>query len=100
MLSVMISGFIWPFIIGFVGFVINIVGKVRQETYDFLVYNNLETGLGYKNPYELNHFFNYSEYLSIFDDFFFVIGYLYYSKRGLKNAFSKIQKLFYELFWD
>lgn len=93
MLSVMISGFIWPFIIGFVGFVINIVGKVRQETYDFLVYNNLETGLAYKNPYELNHFFNYSEYLSIFwMIFFFVIGYLYYSKRGLKNAFFKNSK--------
>lgn len=93
MLSVMISGFVWPFIIGFMGFVVNIVGKIRHETYDFIVYNNLDTGLSYNNPFELNHFFNYSEYLSLFwAVVFFTIGYLYYKNRGLKNAFFKNSK--------
>lgn len=90
MLSVMIPGFIWPFVIGFVGFVVNVVARIRQETYDFLVYNNLDTSLHFTNSAVLNRFFNYSDLLSIFwAVFFFIIGYQYYRNRGLKNAFFK-----------
>jgi thiol-disulfide isomerase/thioredoxin len=93
MLSVIISGFVWPFVIGFVGFVINVVGLVRQETYDFAPYNNVNTGLYFSNSFKLNHFFNYTEYLTLFWAIvFFIIGYLWYSKRGFKNAFIKNKK--------
>ncbi|MBS1573110.1 MAG: redoxin family protein [Bacteroidetes bacterium] len=88
MLSVVIRGFIWPFVIGFMGFVINIVAKVRQETYDFVPYNNVDTSLSIKNASQMNHFLNYSDLLSLFwAVLFFIIGYLIYSKRGLKSAF-------------
>ncbi len=93
MLSVMIPGFIWPFVIGFIGFVINIVGEIRAETYDFVVYNNQNTSLNYANPNELNTFLTYSDVLSIFwAVLFFIIGYLAYSRRGVKNAFFKTGK--------
>lgn len=90
MLSVIIRGFVWPFMIGFVGFVINIVSKIRNETYDFIAYNNLDTSLSLSNSDFLNHYFNYSEILSFFwGILFFIVGYLIYSKRGIKNAFFK-----------
>ena len=93
MLSVIIPGFVWPFAIGFIGFVVNIVAKVRQETYDFSPYNYTNTALVFKNSSDLNHFFNYSEYLSLFwAALFFTIGYLWYSKKGFKNAFIKNSK--------
>lgn len=88
MLSTIIPGFVWPFAIGFVGFVINIVAAVRQETYDFIPYNNVQTGLKFKDSFALNHFFNYTEYLSLFwTVLFFIIGYFWYSRRGFKSAF-------------
>ena len=93
MLSTIISGFVWPFAIGFVGFVINIVGAVRQETYDFSPYNNVQTGLKFKDSFALNHFFNYTEYLSLFwTVLFFIIGYFWYSRRGFKSAFLNSTK--------
>lgn len=88
MLAIIIPGFVWPFLIGFIGFVINIVGKVRHETYDPIVYNNVDTSLAFVDPFKLNNFFSYSDYLSIFwMVVFFVIGYQIYSNRGIKNAF-------------
>lgn len=90
MLSVVIRGFIWPFMIGFVGFVINIVATVRRETYDFVPYNNLDTSLKFENSKTLNNFFNYSDILSLFwCVLFFVIGYLIYRRRGIKSAFFR-----------
>jgi len=90
MLSVVIRGFVWPFMIGFLGFVINIVGNVRRETYDFVPYNNVETSLKFPNSDYLNSYFNYSEMLSLFWGIvFFIIGYLIYSNRGIKSAFFK-----------
>ncbi len=90
MLSVMIPGFIWPFIIGFVGFIINVVAMIRNETYDYIVYNNLNTSLHFTNSTLLNRFFNYSDLLSLlWALLFFLIGYQYYRKRGMKNAFLK-----------
>ncbi|WHF50295.1 redoxin family protein [Chryseobacterium gotjawalense] len=93
MLSTIITGFIWPFAIGFLGFVINIVAFVRQETYDFIPYNAVQTGLKFKDSFQLNHFFNYTEYLSLFWTLlFFIIGYFWYSRRGFKNAFLNSSK--------
>ena len=51
MLSTIIPGYVWPFAIGFDGFVINIVAAVRQETYDFIPYNNVQTGLKFKDSF-------------------------------------------------
>lgn len=93
MLSMIFSGFIWPFIIGFLGFVVNIAGEIRQETYDFITYNNILTGATIKNPKALNGFINYTEYLSLFwTVVFFIIGYVIYSRKGIKNAFFKSGK--------
>ncbi|QDP85998.1 redoxin domain-containing protein [Chryseobacterium sp. SNU WT5] len=93
MLSIIIPGFIWPFAIGFVGFVINIVAAVLQKTYDFIPYNNVQTGLKFEDSFQLNHFLNYTEYLSLFwTVLFFVIGYLWYSRRGFKSAFLSSSK--------
>ncbi|SEW14080.1 redoxin family protein [Kaistella antarctica] len=93
MLSTIITGFIWPFAIGFVGFVINIVAAIREETYDFVPYNNVDTGLTFKDSFKLNHFFNYTEYLSLFwTVLFFTIGYFWYSRRGFKSAFLSTTK--------
>lgn len=90
MLSVIIKGFIWPFMVGFVGFVINVVSNARRETYDFVPYNNVDTSLSIPNSAQLNNYFNYSDILSLFwCVLFFVIGYLIYSRRGIKNAFFK-----------
>lgn len=90
MLSVIIPGFVWPFVIGFVGFVVNVVARIRKETYDYSPYNNLDTALSYKDSYQLNHFFNYTEYLSLFwTVLFFLTGYIWYSRRGYKNAFFR-----------
>jgi hypothetical protein len=90
MLSVIIPGLVWPFVIGFVGFVVNVVARIRKETYDYSPYNNLDTALSYNDSYQLNHFFNYTEYLSLFwTVLFFVIGYIWYSRRGYKNAFLR-----------
>lgn len=93
MLSVIIPGFVWPFAIGFIGFVVNIVARIRQEAYDFSPYNYIDTAFEYKDSSALNHFFNYSEYLSLFwTVLFFVVGYLWYSRKGFKNAFIKNTK--------
>jgi hypothetical protein len=75
MLSVVIRGFIWPFVIGVMGFVINITGQIRQETYDYVPYNNLATAVKLEDSSMMSHFLNYTEYLSIFwAVLFFVIG--------------------------
>lgn len=97
MLSVLIPGAVWPFVIGFFGYVVNVVGKIRQEVYDFWPYNYLETGLEYVNPYKLNHFFNYSESLSLFwTVLFFMVGAAWYSSKGFKNAFFKNSGAFFK----
>ena len=93
MLSVLIKGFVWPFVIGFIGFVINVVGEIRGEVYDFVLYNNLNTSLNFPDSRELNSFFTYTDVLSLFwAVLFFIIGYLAYSSRGIKNAFFKTGK--------
>lgn len=93
MLSMIFSGFIWPFIIGFLGLVVNIVAKIRHEVYDFIIYNNVNVGASLDQPNMLNSYFNYTEYLSLFwTVVFFIIGYLVYSQKGIKNAFFKPMK--------
>ena len=88
MFSVIISGFVWPFMIGFLGFVINIAADIRNERYDFIPYNNMSTSMGISQSNSMSHFLNYSEYLLLFwAVVFFVIGYLIYSRRGIKAAF-------------
>lgn len=93
MLSTIIPGFVWPFAVGFVGFVTNMVGIIRGETYDFVPYNNVQMGLKFKDSFVLNNFFNYTEYLSLFwAVLFFVLGYFWYSRRGFKSAFLRNTK--------
>ena len=93
MLSVIINGFVWPFIIGFLGFVLNVVASIFGFTFDYIPYNNIKTGLSFSDSSLLNHFFNYTEYLSVFwAILFFVIGFFWYSRRGFKNAFLTNKK--------
>ncbi len=93
MLSMIFSGFIWAFIIGFLGFVINVVAQIRGEVYNYIVYNNMAVGTSIDNPKMLNTYLNYTECLSIFwAVVFFVVGYVIYSQKGIKNAFFKSGK--------
>ncbi|MEG1475821.1 MAG: thioredoxin-like domain-containing protein [Longicatena sp.] len=90
MLSIIISGFIWPFVIGFLGLVLNVVADQASKIFDFFPYNNVSVTLSYPNSYELNNYFNYSEYMSVFWMIVFIlIGYFWYSQRGFKRAFLK-----------
>lgn len=93
MLSMVLSGFIWPFIIGFFGFTLNVVAKIRGEVYPFSPYNNVSEGASISFPERLNSFLNYTEYLSIFwAVVFFIIGYVIYSQKGIVNALLKTPK--------
>ncbi|AZA53979.1 redoxin family protein [Chryseobacterium sp. G0201] len=95
MLSIIISGFIWPFVIGILGLVLNVVANQRSLIFDFSPYNNINVTLSYPDSYELNSYFNYSEYMGIFWMIvFLLIGYVWYSCRGFKTAFIKNTQTF------
>lgn len=93
MLSMMISGFVWPFIIGLVGMISNVFMGVfgvlfGKSNVNYFVYNNVATALGIKDPDTLNHYFNYTEYLSLlWWGLFTLIGYLWYQHRSWKQGF-------------
>jgi thiol-disulfide isomerase/thioredoxin len=90
MLSIIISGFIWPFVVGILGLVLNVVANQGSRIFDYSPYNNISVTLSYADSYDLNNYFNYSEYLSIFwTAVFLTIGYFWYSRHSFKMAFIK-----------
>lgn len=88
MISVIMKGFIWPFLIGILGFIGNIFSMVNRQNYPFSPYNTFYIMTKNKNVRDLNHVISYSEYLSIFYTvIFLIIGYLWYTNKGFLNAF-------------
>lgn len=88
MISVIIKGFIWPFLIGILGFIGNVFSMAQRQNYPFSPYNSFYIMTKNNNVRDLNHVISYSEYLSIFYTFIFlIIGYLWYSNKGFINAF-------------
>lgn len=91
--SVIFSGFIWPFLIGILGLFVNVYSLKERESFSFIPYNNLYVFTKEMNIKNLNNVISFAEYLSIFWMFiFFVIGFFWYSRKGFKNAFLKDKK--------
>lgn len=85
--SMILQGYIWPFLIGILGLVLNLVSYIRKEFYPFspLHTEQLAFSLDIR---ELNTFLGFSEVLSIFWTIsFLIIGYLWYSRKSFKRAF-------------
>lgn len=98
MISVIIKGFIWPFLIGILGFIGNVFSIVQQKNFPYLPYNTFYLMTKNNNVRDLNNAISYSEYLSIFYAvIFLVIGYLWYVNKGFLNAFVYKKRWFYSL---
>ncbi|HIC8643053.1 thioredoxin-like domain-containing protein [Elizabethkingia meningoseptica] len=88
MISVIIPGFIWPFLIGTSGLILNIFSLVNRANIEYSPYNVFYIMSKNTNIRSLNHVVSYSEYLGIFWMILFMItGYLWYAKKGFRNAF-------------
>ncbi|MDR6404056.1 MULTISPECIES: thioredoxin-like domain-containing protein [Chryseobacterium] len=92
-LSILLRGFIWPFLIGFLGLVINTYSWAAEKSIPYFPYNSLYFFRKSAEIKKLNSFITFSEYLSISWMFLFlIIGYQWYSKKGFKRAFFRSQK--------
>lgn len=92
-ISVAFPGFIWAFLIGILGLILNIFSLVQKITLPFCPYNTLYILCKAPNIKSLNHFITYSEYLSIFwAVVFLIIGYFWYKGKGFKTAFLHHKK--------
>lgn len=91
--SVVFSGFIWSFLIGCLGIASNITSLVQKQSFFFNPYSSLYSFWKAPEIRNLNCFISYSEYMSIFWMFvFLIIGYFWYSRKSFKNAFMKNRK--------
>lgn len=85
--SVVFQGYIWPFIIGILGLVLNLVSYIRKEFYPYSPMHTEQLAFS-QDTRSLNTFFGFSEALSIFWTIsFLLIGYLWYSRKSFKRAF-------------
>lgn len=88
LLSIIIRGFVWPFIFGATGILINILGLFLDKYYSFSPYSTLRMCVIERNIRELNYFFSFPENLSMFwMILFIVIGGAWYSRKGFRRAF-------------
>ena len=93
LISVIIKGFIWPFLIGILGFIVNVFSLTQNKNFPYSPYNTFYLMTKNKNVRDLNHIISYSEYLSLFYALIFLlIGYLWYSNKGFLNAFIHKKK--------
>ncbi|MCL1668567.1 redoxin family protein [Elizabethkingia ursingii] len=93
MISVIIPGFIWPFLLGILGLILNVFSLVQRINIEYSPYNVFYIMSKNNNVRNLNHIFSYSEYLSVFwMVVFLIIGYLWYAKKGFRSAFVNHKK--------
>lgn len=93
MLSVIIPGFIWPFLIGILGLILNIFSLAREVNIEYSPYNVFYLMSKNNNVRGLNHLISYSEYLSLlWMVLFLAIGYYWYTKKGFRSAFIDNKK--------
>lgn len=87
-ISVAFPGFIWAFLVGILGLIVNMYSLVQRVTLPFCPYNSMYILCKTPNVKSLAQFITYSEYLSIFWAItFFIIGYFWYRGKGFKAAF-------------
>ncbi|MDQ1161131.1 hypothetical protein QE422_001499 [Chryseobacterium sp. SORGH_AS 447] len=92
-ISVAFHSFIWSFLIGSLGIASNIAALIQKQSYFFNPYGSLCSFWNAPEIRNLNTFISHSEYMSLFwMVIFLVIGYLWYSRKGFKNAFGKNKK--------
>lgn len=92
MISVIIPGFIWPFLIGTSGLILNIFSLVNRANIEYSPYNVFYIMSKNTNIRSLNHVVSYSEYLGIFWMILFMItGYLWYAKKGFGMRLSVME---------
>ncbi len=92
-ISVAFQGFIWSFLIGSLGIASNIASLIQKQSFFFNPYGSLCTFWNAPEIRNLNTFISHSEYMSVFwMVIFLIIGYVWYSKKGFKNAFGKTKK--------
>jgi len=85
--SMILQGYIWPFLIGILGLVLNLVSFIRKEYYPFSPLHSEQLAFT-PDIRSLNTFLGFSEVLSIFWTLTFIlIGYLWYSRKSFKRAF-------------
>lgn len=85
--SMILQGYIWPFLIGILGLVLNLVSFIRKEYYPFSPLHTEQLAFT-PDIRSLNTFLGFSEVLSIFWTLTFIlIGYLWYSQKSFKRAF-------------
>lgn len=92
-ISVAFQGFIWSFLIGSLGIASNIASLIQKQPFFFNPYGSLCTFWNAPEIRNLNTFISHSEYMSVFwMVIFLIVGYVWYSKKGFKNAFGKTKK--------
>lgn len=92
-ISVAFHSFIWSFLIGSLGIASNIAALIQKQSYFFNPYGSLCSFWNAPEIRNLNTFISHSEYMSLFwMVIFLVIGYLWYSRKGFKNAFGENKK--------
>ncbi|WP_261511222.1 thioredoxin-like domain-containing protein [Chryseobacterium paludis] len=91
--SVAFPGFIWAFLVGILGLIVNMYSLVERASLPYIPYNSMYILSKSPNIRSLSHFVTYSEYLSLFWAIvFFIIGYFWYRGKSFKTAFLKSKK--------
>lgn len=92
-LAVLIPGFVWPMLIGFLGIIatpILSVFKVMPEWFPFQILNLTKT---YKEGSDVGNWFLYTEKISLtLGLLFLLIGFTWYSNKTFKRAFLSSSK--------
>lgn len=92
MISVIIPGFIWPFLLGILGLILNLFSLVQKINIEYSPYNVFYIMSKNNNIRNLNHIISYSEYLSLFWMIVFLIaGYFWYAKKDSVAPLSVIK---------
>lgn len=93
MVSTLSSGFLLPILVGFIGMVRNNVAMIYQSYKDWIPYDMYGLGTTLKDVQTLNHYFNYTEWLSIlYAIAIAVIGYQFYRFREIKSYLFRSKK--------
>lgn len=98
MISVIISGFIWPFLLGILGLILNIFSLVQRINIEYSPYNVFYIMSKNNNVRSLNHLVSYSEYLSLFWMLVFLLPDISGMQKGFHSAFISDKNLFYKHF--
>ncbi|MGG7033719.1 MAG: redoxin family protein [Flavobacterium sp.] len=94
-LAVLIPGFVWSMLIGFLGIIVTPVLSVFKMIPDWFPFQILNLTKTYKEGSDIGNWFLYTEKLSfVLGVLFLLIGYTWYSNKTFKRAFlSSFKKI-------